>query len=421
MYVHNINMYEKFNSKGAIVTKQLLKNAKLATFCDAISSPYGLIENGAIAISNGKIEWVGPSNEIPGSVLNYETHDLQGRVVTPSLIDCHTHLVYGGNRAREFEMRLEGASYEDIARAGGGIISTVTATRALSVDELVNAALVRLNCLRAEGVTVVEVKSGYGLTIDDELKMLRAARALEKCTDITIKTTYLAAHAVPAEYKDRADQYITDVVLPGMDQGAREGLIDAVDAFCEGIAFSAEQVERVFSHAKKLGLDIKIHAEQLTNLGGTALASKYNALSADHLEFLDTNGIKAMQKSGTVAVLLPGAFYTLRETQYPPIAELRAHSIPIALATDCNPGSSPISSLLLILNMACSIFRLTPEEALRAVTLNGAKALGIDHEYGSIEQGKIADFAIWNIEHPAELSYRAGYNPLHKTIRGDLK
>lgn len=401
------------------MVSRIYTNATVATMAEKSDQPYGLVENGAIVVDQGRVEWVGKELDIPDTYKYFSIEDLNGKLVTPALIDCHTHLVHGGNRAREFELRLEGASYEEIARAGGGIISTVKGTREMSEDDLVEMALPRLDSLLLEGVDVVEIKSGYGLTIDDELKMLRAARQLGQKRNVTIKTTYLAAHAIPPEYEGKADQYIEDVVLPGLEQGAREGLIDAVDAFCEGIAFSPAQVSRVFDRARALNIDIKIHSEQLSNLQGTALAASYNALSADHLEYLDMGGINAMKKAGTVAVLLPGAFYFLREKQYPPIQELRNAGVPMALATDCNPGSSPISSILLILNMACTLFRFTPEEALRGITTNAAKALGIQNTRGTIEPGKDAVFAVWNIEHPSELSYRAGFNPLHELIRGD--
>ncbi|WP_025898904.1 imidazolonepropionase [Sneathiella glossodoripedis] len=403
------------------MTNQLLKNGRLVTFDEDIAEQYGLVEKGAIAVSNGEIQWVGEFEDIPQAYRQYEAVDLEGRLVTPTFIDCHTHLVHGGNRAREFEMRLQGASYEDIARAGGGIISTVKATRGKSVEELVEDALPRLDSLIAEGVAVVEIKSGYGLTTEEELKMLRAARELQQRREVIIKTTYLAAHAIPPEYENKSDEYIDQIVLPGMEIGHEEGLIDAVDAFCEGIAFSPSQVERVFNKAKSLDLDIKIHAEQLSNLKGTELAARYGALSADHLEYLEEDGVAAMKTSGTVAVLLPGAFYFLRENKLPPIQSLRDYSVPIALATDCNPGSSPVSSLLLILNLACTLFRLTPEEALKGITLNAAKALGIEKDFGAIKAGKKSSFAIWDAEHPAELAYRAGFNPLHSMYRGDEK
>ncbi len=401
------------------MASRIYTNATIATMAETSDQPYGLIEDGAIAVDQGRIKWVGKNSDIPETYKDFPIKDLNGKLVTPTLIDCHTHLVYGGNRAREFELRLEGASYEEIARAGGGIISTVKGTREMSEEALVEMALPRLDSLISEGVDVVEVKSGYGLTIDDELKMLRAARKLGHERNVSIKTTYLAAHAIPPEYDGKSDDYIEEVVLPGLEQGAREGLIDAVDAFCEGIAFSPVQVRRVFERARELNLPIKIHSEQLSNLQGTALAASYNALSADHLEYLDKDGINAMKQAGTVAVLLPGAFYFLREQQYPPIQELRDAGVPMALATDCNPGSSPISSILLILNMACTIFRFTPEEALRGITRNAAKALGIEKTRGTLEPGKDAAFAVWNIEHPSELSYRAGFNPLHELIRGD--
>ncbi len=401
------------------MVSRIYVNATLATMAEQSGQPYGLISDGAIIVEQGHIKWVGKESDIPSTYKSFPTKDLNGKLVTPALIDCHTHLVHGGNRAREFELRLEGASYEDIARAGGGIISTVKGTRDMSEEELVESALPRLDALLAEGVDVVEIKSGYGLTIDDELKMLRAARKLGQKRPAIIKTTYLAAHAIPPEYDGKSDQYIDDVVLPGLEQGAKEGLIDAVDAFCEGIAFSPAQVSRVFDRARSLNIDIKIHSEQLSNLQGTALAASYSALSADHLEYLDVEGIKAMKKTGTVAVLLPGAFYILRETQYPPVQALRDAGVPMALATDCNPGSSPISSILLILNMACTLFRFTPEEALRGITVNAAKALGIEKTRGTLEPGKEAVFAVWDIEHPSELSYRAGFNPLHELIRGD--
>lgn len=337
--------------------------------------------------------------------------------MTPGLIDCHTHIVHGGNRAREFELRLEGASYEEIARAGGGIVSTVTATRAASEDDLVAGALRFLDALISEGATTVEVKSGYGLSVDDELKMLRAARRLGRERDVRVVTSYLAAHAVPPEYKDRADAYIDEVVLPGLDAAHAEGLVDAVDGFCEGIAFSPAQIARVFERAKALGLPVKLHAEQLSDLGGAKLAADHGALSADHLEYLSQDGIAAMAQTGTVAVLLPGAFYTLREKQLPPVDALRAAGVPIALATDCNPGSSPMSSLLLALNMGATLFRLTPEEALAGITREAAQALGLAHDLGTLEAGKVADLAVWNVETPAELTYRIGFNPLHSRIK----
>ncbi|WP_343564299.1 imidazolonepropionase [Kiloniella sp. b19] len=384
------------------------------------SVPYGLLGEAAIATHEGRIEWIGKTDEVPSEIREKaELEDLGNKLVTPGLIDCHTHLVHGGNRAREFEMRLEGASYEEVARAGGGILSTVRHTRSRSEEELVLSALPRLDHLISEGVTTVEIKSGYGLTIGDELKMLRAARQLERLRKVRIKTSYLGAHAIPAEYSNKADDYISEVCLPALEQAAAEGLVDAVDAFCEGIAFSPDQVKRVFECARELGLPVKIHAEQLSDLKGTVLASSFNALSADHLEYLQADGVQAMKESGMVAVLLPGAFYTLREKQLPPVEELRATGVPMALATDCNPGSSPLTSLLLTLNMACTLFRFTPEEALSGITRHAADALGLGETEGTLETGKTANLAIWDVEHPSELAYRIGFNPLIKRVYGD--
>ncbi|EIM77627.1 imidazolonepropionase [Nitratireductor aquibiodomus RA22] len=399
--------------------QSVISGIRLASMCEG-AVPYGLVEDAGIAIENGEIVWSGMLSAIPDTFADWERTDFGGRLATPALVDCHTHLVFGGNRAKEFEMRLEGASYEEVARAGGGIVSTVSATRGMNEDALVEDALKRLDALLAEGVATVEVKSGYGLTIDDELKMLRAARRLASLRPVRIKTSYLAAHAVPAEYRGREDAYIDAVVLPGMDAAHAEGLVDAVDGFCEGIAFSPAQIARVFDRARELGLPVKLHAEQLSNLGGAKMAASYGALSADHLEYLDEEGVAAMAASGTVAVLLPGAFYTLRETQYPPLAELRKHGVRIAIATDCNPGSSPLASLLLTVNMACTLFRMTPEEALAGATREGARALGLADEIGTIEAGKRAEIAIWDVEHPAELAYRIGFNPLHRRIAGDF-
>jgi imidazolonepropionase len=396
---------------------KILTNATIATMAEA-GRAYGLIENGAIAVDDGRIAWIGAMAERPAEWHGVEIDDLGGRLVTPALIDCHTHLVFGGNRAKEFEMRLEGATYEEIARAGGGIVSTVKATRALSEDELVEATLPRLDALIAEGVRTVEVKSGYGLTVEDELKMLRAARRLGEVRDVRVRTSYLAAHAVPAEYKGRADAYIDEIVLPGLDAAHADDLADAVDGFCEGIAFSPAQIARVFEKAKALGIPVKLHAEQLSNLSGAALAATYGALSADHLEYLDQAGVEAMAKSGTMAVLLPGAFYFLREKQAPPVDALRKAGVPIAIATDCNPGSSPMTSLLLTMNMASTLFRLTPEEALAGVTRNAAQALGLADEIGTIEAGKRAELAVWDVKHPAELAYRIGFNPLNRMVVG---
>ena len=394
--------------------RRLFTNARLATM-EPDNAPFGLIENGAIAIEGKVIVWRGPIHELPEEFRNAERSDLEGRLVTPGLIDCHTHVVFGGDRAREFELRLEGASYEEIAREGGGIVSTVAATRAASEADLLATALRRVDALIAEGVTTIEIKSGYGLSIADELKMLRVARGIGHKRPIRVATSYLAAHAVPAEYRGRAEAYIDDVVLPGLDAAHAEGLVDAVDGFCEGIAFSPPQIERVFARAGELGLPVKLHAEQLSNLGGAALLARHGGLSADHLEYLDDEGVAAMAAAGSVAVLLPGAFYTLRETKMPPISELRAAGVPMAVASDCNPGSSPLSSLLLAMNMACTLFRLTPEEALAGVTRNAARALGLA-DAGMIRAGLRADLAIWDVTRPAELAYRIGFNPLHRRI-----
>ncbi|MFA3919203.1 imidazolonepropionase [Ruegeria hyattellae] len=377
--------------------------------------PYGLIEQAAIAIEGDRIAWVGPASALTGDYGDWPRDDLGGRLVTPGFIDCHTHLVFGGNRAREFEMRLNGASYEEVARAGGGIISTVSDTRAATLETLIAQALPRLDALIAEGVTTVEVKSGYGLDRETELNMLRAARTLEQHRRITVKTSFLGAHATPPEYKSRDDTYIDEVCIPTLRAAFDEGLVDAVDGFCENIAFDTGQIEQVFRVAAELGLPVKLHAEQLSHLGGTQLAARYGALSADHLEFATEADALAMAASGTVAVILPGAFYTLRETQQPPIEAFRAHSVPMALASDCNPGSSPLTSLLLTMNMGCTLFRMTPEEALAGVTCNAAQALGLP-DRGRIAPGLRADLAVWDVESPAELSYRIGFNPLHVLI-----
>jgi imidazolonepropionase len=401
-------------------TNYLLINTQIALM-DLPDQRYGgLLEDGAIAVQNDQIVWIGQSADVPAPFNTWRQHDLQGALVTPGLIDCHTHLVYGGNRANEFEMRLEGASYEEVARAGGGILSTVTATRAATVDQLVAMALPRLDALLAEGVTTIEIKSGYGLDLTSERNMLLAAKKLATLRPINIKTTFLGAHATPPEFKDRADDYIQHVANQMLPALAQEGLVDAVDGFCEGIAFSPDQMRVVFDAAQKLGLPVKLHAEQLSNLGGAAMAASCGALSADHLEYLDETGVKAMAKAGTVAVLLPGAFYTLRETQMPPIAHLRTHQVPIAIATDSNPGSSPLTSLLLTMNMAATLFRMTPDEALRGVTINAAKALGLADQTGSIAVGKRADLAVWDVKSPAELTYRIGFNPLKLSIFGGI-
>ena len=394
--------------------EQLLTDIRAATMIDG----YGLIDRAAIALKAGRIAWVGAADEVPSEFSGYAKTSYQRRLVTPGLIDCHTHVVFGGNRAAEFEMRLNGASYEEVARAGGGIISTVKSTRAATEAELIASALPRVDAMIAEGVCVIEVKSGYGLDTETELRMLRAARAIATQRPVRIITTFLGAHAVPPEYKNRADAYIDEVCIPALRAAHAEGLVDAVDGFCEGIAFSPAQIVRVFDVAKELGLPVKLHAEQLSNLGGAKLAASYGALSADHIEYLDEEGVVALAKAGTTAVILPGAFYTLREKQMPPFEALRRHGGPMALSTDCNPGSSPMTSLLLAMNMGCTLFRMTPEEALRGVTVNAARALGLK-DCGTIAVGQRADLAIWNIEHPAELAYRIGFNPLHSRLYGN--
>jgi imidazolonepropionase len=416
IHITHIETRRNADSRDSRMTAYALTDLTAATM-EAGGAPYGLIEDALIAIAGGRITWIGPRADAPGEVRALAMHKQAGRLVTPGLIDCHTHIVHGGDRAREFEMRLEGAGYEEVARAGGGILSTVTATRAAGEDALVDTALPRLDTLIAEGVTTIEIKSGYGLDIGTELAMLRAARRLAAKRDIEVVTSFLGAHAIPPEYKDDADGYIDGVCLPALDAAAAEGLADAVDGFCEGIAFSPGQIARVFDRAGKLGLPVKLHAEQLSNLGGAALAASYGALSADHIEYLDREGAGAMAGAGTVAVLLPGAFYTLRETRKPPVALLRETGVAMAIATDCNPGSSPLTSLLLTLNMACTLFRLTPEEALAGVTRVGAQALGLT-DRGTLAEGLRADIAIWDVRHPAELAYRIGFNPLHQRIFG---
>jgi imidazolonepropionase len=382
-------------------------NGRLATMTVGAAA-YGAIEDGAIAAAGGRIAWVGARRDLPGlpEKLARHVHDLRGSWLTPGLIDCHTHLVYAGNRAREFELRLQGASYEEIARAGGGIRSTVAQTRAASEDDLVASAQGRVDAFRREGVTTIEVKSGYGLDSANEAKMLRAARRLE---GVTVRTSFLGAHALPPEYEGRSGAYIDRVVEEMLPAVA--GLADAVDAFCEKIAFTPEETRRVFAAARARDLPVKLHADQLSDLSGAALAAEFGALSADHLEFTSEAGVAAMAGSGTVAVILPGAFYFLREKQLPPIAAMRNAGVPIAISSDCNPGSSPATSLLLMLNMASTLFRLTPEEALAGVTRSAAAALGLSASHGTLEVGKSADFAIFAIEHPAELAYRIGANP----------
>ena len=393
----------------------LLKNATIATMTNQDS--YGLIEHGALFIRDSKISWVGKGSEIPSELISSESKDLEGRLVTPGLVDCHTHILYGGNRSVEFEMRLNGANYKDIARAGGGINSTVSDTRLSSIEDLVKDSLPRVDQLISEGVTLIEVKSGYGLDRETELKMLKAARQIQSQRPIRVVTTFLGAHAVPPEYKDDPDAYIDNICIPTLNNANNQGLVDAVDAFCENIAFNVDQVERVFQSAKKMGLPVKIHSEQLSHMGGTKLAADYRALSADHIEYANAQDVKALSQADTVAVLLPGAFYTLRETQLPPLSNLRNEKVPIAIATDCNPGSSPLTSILLTMNMACTLFQMTPQETLAGVTKNAAKALG-EKDSGAIKIGNRADLCIWDIKHPAELSYRIGFNPLHWRIFG---
>ena len=403
---------------GKRVVQMLLTNAQIATLQDDQS--YGLISDGAIVIEGERIVWVGSANAIPKAYHSEKPEDLDGRLVTPSLIDCHTHVVFGGNRATEFELRLNGASYEKIARAGGGIVSTVSATRAAPENTLLEDALTRVDALIAEGVTLIEVKSGYGLDLETELKMLRIARQIARARPIDVRTSFLGAHAVPPEYKGKPDAYIDDVCIPALRAAHTEGLVDAVDGFCEGIAFDTSQISRVFDVAIELGLPLKLHAEQLSNIGGTQLAAKYGALSADHVEYATQEDAQALAMSGTVAVVLPGAFYTLRETQAPPIQSFRDHGVPMALATDCNPGSSPLASILLSMNMACTLFRMTPLEALLGVTAHAAAALGAT-DRGRIVAGARADLCVWDVTHPAELSYRIGFNPLHTRIfKGSL-
>jgi imidazolonepropionase len=393
---------------------QVLCNARLATLA---FDDYGLIDAGTVVIDGDRIQWAGPEADLPVEYADAPRDDIGGRLITPGLVDCHTHLVHGGNRAREFEMRLQGASYEEVARAGGGIVSTVTATRTADLDALIASALPRLDALIAEGVCTVEVKSGYGLDLDTELRMLRAARALAQLRPVRVVTSFLGAHAVPKDYAGRADAYIDEVCIPTLRAAHAEGLVDAVDGFCEGIAFDTAQIARVFDAARSLGLPVKLHAEQLSHLGGTALAAHYGAISADHVEYATAKDAEALAKAGSVAVLLPGAFYTVHEVQQPPVTAFRAAGTAMALATDCNPGSSPLASILLAMNMGCTLFRLTPEEALRGVTQQGARALGLS-DCGVIAAGHRADLCIWNIEHPAELAYRIGFNPLRKRIFG---
>jgi imidazolonepropionase len=385
----------------------LIHNARIASIDGA--TPYGLIDNGAVLIDRGMITWVGAESEAPRV---HRQLDAEGRLLTPGLIDCHTHLVYGGNRAHEFEQRLNGASYADIAKAGGGILSTVRATRSASEEELLALALTRLDCLLSEGVTTIEIKSGYGLDIETEAKMLRVARLLAGERPVDVVTTYLGAHALPPEFKDDRKAYINLICKKALPLIAKSNLADAVDGFCETIAFTLEEIEAVFKAAEALELPIKLHAEQLSNMGGAKLAAHYGALSCDHLEYLDEEGVQAMAHSGTIAVLLPGAFYYLREKQLPPVDLLRRHRVPIAVATDLNPGSSPVHSLLATMNMACVQFGLTPEEALRGVTVNAARALRLP-DRGRIAPGQLADLVLWKLEAPGHLAYPLGFNQIY--------
>ncbi|MCF4977055.1 imidazolonepropionase [Pseudomonas gessardii] len=384
--------------------KTLWQHCHIATMA---RGEYSIIEDGAMVTAGTLIEWIGPRAELPPG--DYaQTHDLQGAWVTPGLIDCHTHAVFGGNRSGEFEQRLQGVSYAEIAAAGGGIASTVRATRAASEDELFDSSRQRLRSLLRDGVTTVEIKSGYGLDLANERKMLRVARRLGQELPVSVRATCLAAHALPPEYKDRADDYIEHICNEMLPALAAEGLVDAVDAFCEYLAFSTEQVERMFKVAQRLGLPVKLHAEQLSSLHGSSLAARYQALSADHLEFMTEEDAIAMAAAGTVAVLLPGAFYFLRETQLPPMDALRKHGVQIAIASDLNPGTSPALSVRLMLNMACTLFRMTPEEALAGATRHAATALGMGDTHGSLEVGKVADFVAWQIDRPADLAYWLG-------------
>lgn len=395
---------------------QVMTGLTAATMVDDASS-YGLVNNAAIVVADGMITWVGRQTDLPSDYAGLEHQTFDGRLVTPALIDCHTHIVHGGNRAREFEMRLNGASYEEVARAGGGIVSTVAATRDATEAELLQTALPRVDALIAQGVGVVEVKSGYGLDRDTELKMLRVARALGQERPIRVVTSSLGAHAVPSGLD--ADTYIDTICLPTLEAAHAEGLVDAVDGFCEGIAFDTRQIARVFDAARTLGLPVKLHAEQLSHIGGTALAAEYGALSADHVEYATAADAEAMAAAGTVAVLLPGAFYTIHETQAPPVQAFRDHGVSMAVGTDWNPGSSPLGSILLAMNMACTLFRMTPAEALAGTTRNAARALGLT-DCGVIAPGMRADLAVWTVSDPAELSYGIGINPLHTRIFGGV-
>ena len=393
-------------------------NARLATMAPEVSAPYGAMADGVIGVRDGRIAWIGPASELPETPSRSAIrHDAGGRWITPGLVDCHTHLVSAGSRAGEFEQRLEGVSYAEISRRGGGIVSTVRATREASEEQLVALTQARLEPLLAEGVTTVEIKSGYGLDVDTELRQLRTARRVGEDLRVDVVTTFLGAHALPPEFAGRADAYTDFVCAESLPAAAEAGLADAVDGFCESIGFTLAQTKRVFEAAADHSLPVKLHAEQLTDQGGAALAARHGALSADHLEYVSEPSVQAMADAGTIAVLLPGAFYFLREATKPPIDLFRQHGVPIALSTDSNPGSSPAASLLLMLSMACTFWQMTPEEALAGATRHAARALGLGADIGTLEVGKRADFVLWDIEQPAELSYRFGLNPCHRVVK----
>ena len=394
---------------------RVFTHCKAATLV-AGATGYGLVEDAAIAVQEGRISWVGDATDLPQDYADWEKVELEGALVTPALVDCHTHLVFGGDRSREFALRLEGASYEEIAQAGGGIRSTVSATRAASDADLLHSALRRADDLIADGVAVIEIKSGYGLTIEHELRMLRIAREIGRKRSVRIRTSWLAAHALPPEFEGKADRYIDEIVIPGLEAAVAEGLVDAVDGFCEGIGFSPAQIRKVFDKARELGVRVKLHAELLSDLKGSVMAAEYGALSADHLEWLAPEDATILAEKGVVAVLLPGAFYALRETRLPPLDALRENGVAMALATDCNPGSSPMSSLRLAMNMGCTLFHMTPEEALAGATRHAAKALALEEDHGTIEAGKRADLAVWDVSHPDYLSYWIGGHLLRGRI-----
>ena len=396
--------------------QNLIRNAKLVPMSDD-QDDFEITNNGAIAIDGEQIVWSGEEKNIPNEYKKYNEYNAKGKLITPGLIDCHTHLVFGGNRSTEFNMRLNGKSYQEIAKAGGGIASTMKATREASFDDLLSSSLVRLDDMIGNGVTTVEIKSGYGLDIETECLMLRVAKRLESLRPIRIKTSFLGSHGIAPEYKNNPENYIKEVCLPALKKANEEGLVDAVDGFCETVALNVEQLKEVFNLAQKLNLPIKLHAEQLSHSGGVKLATSYDAISIDHLEYANEADAKLMSKSGSVAVILPGAYYTLNETQKPPIELFRKYKVPMAIATDCNPGSSPLTSILLAMNMASTLFKITPLEALSGVTKHAADALSLK-DLGQIKPGMIADLAIWNLEHPSEFSYRIGFNALYKRIFG---